>query len=229
MVTMAALHALTAELHGGMLTLAFIAIMIVALAQIAVRLRNRMPKRLVKAAIQVRGYAEATGYFASIAGLVGLLLSAYTGMYAWPTDVLVNDPVIQNKILLTAFSTCFWIGVVVIRTRFGRGLWACPSMAMLYTVLTMAGFGLVGLTGSLGAHLRPGGGGSVLDPFWNFLHIDVAKTMSLAPTVAAIVAMVSVVAFIISLAIARRYELFGAKLGAETCEKYFRWDEPRIP
>jgi len=47
--------------------------------------------------------------------------------------------------------------------------------------------------------------------------------------VAVLVAMVSVVAFVISLAIARRYELFGVKLEAETCGKYFKWDEPRIP
>ena len=227
MVTMSALHALTAELHGGMLTLAFIGIVTVALAQITVRLKDHMPKRLVKAAIQVRGYTEATGYVAAIAGLIGLLLSAYTGMYAWPPDVLLNDPVIQNKILLTAFSTAFWIGVVIIRTRFGRGLWTCPAMALLYTALAIAGFGVVGLTGSLGAHISQGG--SILDPFWNFLHIDVAKTMSLAPMVAALVAMVSVVAFIISFAIARRYELFGVTLGAETCGKYFKWDEPRIP
>jgi hypothetical protein len=226
MVTMAALHALTAELHGGFLTLAFAGILIVALAQITVRLKDHMPKRLVKAAIQVRGYTEATGYVAAIAGLIGLVLSSYTGMYAWPQDVLINDPIIQNKILLTAFSTAFWIGVVIIRTRFGRGLWTCPAMATLYTVLAIAGFGVVGLTGSLGAHISQGG--SILDPFWDFLHIDVTKTMSLAPMVAALVAMVSVMAFIISLAIARRYDLFGVKLGAETCGKYFKWDEPRI-
>lgn len=226
MVTMAALHALTAELHGGMLTLAFVAIVIVALSQITVRLRNRMPQRLVSSAIKVRGYAEATGYFGAIAGLVGLLLSAYTGMYAWPPDVLINDPIIQNKILLTAFSTAFWIGVVVIRTRFGRGLWTCPAMATLYTTLTIAGFAFVSMTGSLGAHLTQGG--SILDPFWHAFHIDVTKTLSLAPVVAALVAIVSVLAFIISLAVARRYELFGVKLEAETCGKYFKWDEPRI-
>ncbi len=227
MVTMAALHALTAEMHGGFLTLAFIAIMAVALSQIVVRFKNRMPKRFVKMAIQVRGYAEATGYVAAIAGVVGLVLSAYTGMYAWPPDVLINDPIIQNKILLTAFSTAFWIGVVIIRTRFGRGLWTCPSMATLYTFLTIAGFGVVGLTGSLGAHLSQGG--SILDTFWSTFRIDVTKTLFLTPVVAALIAIVSVVAFIISLAIARRYELFAVRLGAETCGKYFKWDEPRIP
>jgi len=227
MVTMSALHALTAELHGGFLTLAFLAIVAVALSQVVVRLKSHMPKRLVKMAIQVRGYAEATGYVAAIAGIVGLLLSAYTGMYAWPPDVLINDPIIQNKILLTAFSTAFWIGVVVIRTRFGRGLWTCPAMATLYTVLTIAGFGVVGLTGSLGAHLTQGG--SILDAFWSTFHIDITKTLSLTPMVAALVAIVSVVAFIISLAIARRYELFAVRLGADTCGKYFKWDEPRIP
>jgi len=224
---MSALHALTAELHGGFLTLAFLAIVAVALSQVVVRLKSHMPKRLVKMAIQVRGYAEATGYVAAIAGIVGLLLSAYTGMYAWPPDVLINDPIIQNKILLTAFSTAFWIGVVVIRTRFGRGLWTCPAMATLYTVLTIAGFGVVGLTGSLGAHLTQGG--SILDAFWSTFHIDITKTLSLTPMVAALVAIVSVVAFIISLAIARRYELFAVRLGADTCGKYFKWDEPRIP
>jgi hypothetical protein len=227
MVTMAALHALTAELHGGMLTLAFFAIATVALAQITVRLKNHMPKRLVKAAIQVRGYTEATGYVATIGGLIGLLLSSYTGMYAWPQDALINDPVVQNKILLTAFSTALWIGVAIIRTRFGRGLWTCPAMATLYTALAIAAFGVVGLTGSLGAHLTKGG--SLLDPFWDFLHIDVAETMSLAPVAAVLVAMGSMVAFVVSLAIARRYELFGVKLEAETCGKYFKWDEPRIP
>jgi len=41
MVTMSALHALTAELHAGFLTLAFVCIMITALCQIAIRLKDR--------------------------------------------------------------------------------------------------------------------------------------------------------------------------------------------
>ena len=226
MVTMSALHSLTAELHSGFLTLAFVSIVIVALAQITVRLKNRMPRRLVNAAIRVRGYAEATGYVGSVAGMVGLVLSAYTGMYAWPQDVLINDPIIRNKILLTAFSGAFWIGIIVIRTRFGRGLWTCPAMATLYVALAVVGFGVVGMTGSLGAHLTVGS--SILDPLWQFFKINFNQTLEIATVLAALIAVVSVVAFIISLAIARSTDLFSVKLGAETCTKFFKWDEPTI-
>ena len=226
MVTMSALHSLTAELHAGFLTLAFICIVVVALAQVVVRLKNRMPRRLVKAAINVRGYMEATGYVAAIAGVVGLLLSAYTGMYAWPQDVLIQDPIVRNKILLTAFSTAFWIGIVTIRTRFGRGLWTCPAMATLYVILAIVGFGIVGMTGSLGAHLTVGT--SVLDPLWHLFRIDYTKTLEIATVLSSLIAIVSVVAFIVSLAVARNNNLFAIKLGAETCGKYFKWDEPTI-
>ncbi len=226
MVTMSALHSLTAELHAGFLTLAFACIVAVALAQITVRLKNYMPRRLVRTAIQARGYLEATGYVSAIAGLVGLFLSAYTGIYAWPQDVLINDPIVRNKIMLTSFSTAFWIGIVIIRTRFGRGLWTCPTMAFLYVVLAIVGFGVVGMTGSLGAHLTVGS--SILDPLWQFFRIDYTKTIEIATVLAAIIAVVSVVAFIISLAVARTYDLFSVKLGSETCSRLFKWDEPTI-
>ena len=82
MVSMAGLHALTAELHAGMLTLAFACIMIVLAAQIVVRLRDWMPSRIVGWAIIVRGYAEPAGYVAAILGVLALVVSAWTGMYA---------------------------------------------------------------------------------------------------------------------------------------------------
>src|SRR4030042_2672230 len=127
MVDMSALHSLTSELHAGFLTLSFVCIMAVAGAQIAVRLQNRMPRILVSWAIRTRGYFEAAGYVGAVLGVLGLLLSAWTGMYAWPYDVLINDAIARNKIMLTAFATVMWTGVVFIRTRFGRGLWTCPE------------------------------------------------------------------------------------------------------
>lgn len=225
MVSMSALHSLTAELHAGFLTLAFACIIIVAMAQLTVRYKNRMPKRLVRAAINVRGYTEATGYVGAIAGLIGLLLSAYTGMYAWPQDILLEDAVVKNKIMLTVFSMAFWIGIIYIRTRFGRGLWTCPMMATLYVILTIGGFGLVATTGSMGAHLGTAGS-SILDPVWNTLHIDITKTFAVPTVLAAAIAIVSVIAFIIALAVSRNYELFAVKLTPETCSKFFKWDEP---
>ena len=226
MVTVEALHALTAELHAGFLTLAFICIMIVAACQIVVRLRNRMPKSFVNIAIRIRGYMEAAGFVGAVLGVLGLLLSAWTGMYAWTLDALINDPVIRNKILLTAFATVMWAGVVFVRSRFGRGLWTCPAMATLYVVLTFVSFGMVGTVGSMGAHLTQGG--SALDPIWQIVGFRVDPIIELSTNAAALLAIVSVALLIVALAVARRYDLFSVKLGADTCQKRFKWDEPVI-
>jgi hypothetical protein len=226
MVDMSALHALTAELHAGFLTLSFVCIMAVAAAQIAVRLKDRMPKVLVSWAIKTRGYFEAAGYVGAVLGILGLLLSAWTGMYAWPYDVLIDDSVVRNKILLTAFSTVMWTGVVFIRTRFGRGLWTCPAMATVYVVLTFFAFGVLGTTGSMGAHITKGG--SAMDPIWNLVGFQVTSDLTLDSNIAAFVAIASMGVIVLSLVVAKRYDLFQMRLGVETCQKVFKWDEPRI-
>ena len=226
MVTMSALHALTAELHGGMLTLAFLCIIIVAACQIVIRLRNRMPKSFVNIAIRIRGYMEAAGLVAAVIGVIGLLLSAWTGMYAEPLDALVSDPTIKNKIVLSAYATVLWAGVVFIRLRFGRGLWTCPAMAFLYVALTIVSFGVIATTGSMGAHLTQGG--SALDPVWNLIGFSTNEVLVLSTNTAALIAIVSAGLLILALAIARKYELFSVTLGPETCQRFFRWDEPTI-
>ena len=226
MVDMSALHSLTAELHAGFLTLSFVCIMAVAVAQIAVRLQNRMPRILVSWAIRTRGYFEAAGYVGAVLGVLGLLLSAWTGMYAWPYDVLINDAIVRNKIMLTAFATVMWTGVVFIRTRFGRGLWTCPAMAVVYVALAFVSFGVLGTTGSMGAHITKGG--SAMDPIWNLVGFQVTSDLILDSNIAAFVAIASMGVIVLSLVVAKRYDLFQMKLGAESCQKVFKWDEPRI-
>jgi hypothetical protein len=226
MVDMSAYHALTAELHAGFLTLAFACIMAVVVCQITVRLQKRMPKILVSWAIRTRGYFEAAGYVGAVLGILGLLLSAWTGMYAWPYDVLINEPIVRNKIMLTAFSTVMWTGVVFIRARFGRGLWTCPTMTSVYVALTFVSFGVLGTTGSMGAHITKGG--SAMDPIWSLVGFQVTSDLILDSNVAALVALASMGTIVLSLFIAKRYDLFQMKLGAETCQKIFKWDEPRI-
>lgn len=226
MVTMEALHALTAELHAGFLTLAFISIMGVAVAQIVIRLREWMPEFLVRWSVKVRGYLEAAGYVGAVLGIIGLLLSAWTGMYAWPQDILLDHPTIRSKITLTAFATVMWAGIVFIRARFGRGLWTCPAMATLYVALTFVAFGILGTTGSMGAHLVQGG--SALDPLWNFVGFDVSSDLILSTDLSFLLVITSVVLFVVSLYLAKRMDLFAVQLGPETCQKVFKWDEPRI-
>ena len=223
---MSALHSLTAELHAGFLTLAFVCIVIVAISQIVVRLKKCLPKRMVVLAIKVRGYAEAAGYVGAMAGVVGLLLSAWTGMYAWPQDALLESAVVRNKITLSLYATILWCGVVFLRTRYGRGLWSCPAMAVLYTAMAVVAYGVLGMTGSLGAHLTVGE--SILDPLWELVGVDVAENLAVEPSLAIMLALGCVIALVASLYVARRYDLFGVKLGPETCQKYFKWDEPTI-
>ncbi len=226
MVSMSGLHSLTAELHAGFLTLAFACIMIVAGAQIVVRLRDRMPNLLVRWAIIARGYAEAASYVGAIAGVAALILSAWTGMYAWPMDKLIENDLIKNKILLTAYATVMWGGVVFIRTRFGRGLWACPAIATVYVGITITAFAMIALAGCLGSKLVRNE--SLLEPLYVLAGLNIDKAFELSPDIAAAIALGSAVLLIGSLILARRKDLFAVRLTPETCQKVFKWDEPKI-
>jgi hypothetical protein len=226
MVSMTSLHSLTAEIHGGMPTLAFACILAVAASQIVVAYKKRFPAGLVDLALKVRGYAEATGYVAAVGGLIGLFLSTYTGMYAWPQeDLLISDEV-RNKITLTVFAMVLWSLVVFIRFRFGRGLWTCPAMATVYTLVAIVAMGVTGATGSVGAHLTKGE--SLMDPLWEFLRVEITESFVLEPEVATAIALMSVVVLMLSLMYGKRKGLFDVKLGPDTCQKFFKWDEPTI-
>lgn len=226
MVSMSSLHSLTAEIHSGMLTLAFACIVVVAASQVIVAYRKRFPSALVDLALKVRGYAEATGYVAAVGGLIGLFLSTYTGMYAWPQEDLLLSDEVRNKITLTVFAIVLWSMVVFIRFRFGRGLWTCPTMASVYTLVAVAAMGVTGATGSVGAHLTKGE--SLMDPLWNMLRVEITESIVLEPEVATAIALVSVIVLMLSLTYGKRKGLFEVKLGPETCQKLFKWDEPTI-
>jgi len=226
MVSISGLHALSAELHAGFLTLAIVCILIVVAAQIIVRMRKRMPKSLVRWAIRTRGYAEITSYVAAVAGVLSLVLSAWTGMYAWRMDKLLESELVRNKILLTAYATILWGGVVFIRTRFGRGLWTCPAMTVVYVGSAIIAFGMIAIAGCLGSTLSRGE--SLLEPVYKFVGLDFEKGIEVDPGIAAAIALASAAALIGSLLLARVRQLFTVELGPETCQKVFRWDEPKI-
>jgi hypothetical protein len=226
MVGMEALHSLTAELHGGFLTLAAVCIILTALAQIVMRFQKSMPKFLVKAATRSRGYLDATGYVSTIAGVLALLLSAYTGSGAWPLDALLDNAVVRNKIMLTVFATTIWAGVAWIRWRFGRSLWTCPAMAGFYTLLAIVAMGVTATAGSLGAHLTKGE--SFLDFLWNSIGINVLQDLLLSVDLAMIVAIISIIAIIAVLVVRRLSGISQEELGPRKCTKWSKWEEPVI-
>jgi hypothetical protein len=226
MVSMSALHSLSAELHAGFLVLAFACIMIVAASQVVLRYRHRAPEKFADWASRSRVYAESAGYVAAIGGLIGLVLSAVTGMYAWPADALLESEGVRNKIMLTLFGTIMWGMVVYTRAKFGRGLWNCPVMSSVYVAFTIVAFAFVGMAGSLGAHLTVGE--SVLDPVWEIIGIDAGETIAIETEIAIYVAIASSIVLVTCIGVARFKGLAKLKLGPACCENFFSCEKQLV-
>ncbi|NYT11919.1 MAG: hypothetical protein GKC03_05115 [Methanomassiliicoccales archaeon] len=220
---MSSLHTMTAELHTGFLVLAFIGIGGTFLLQIVCWLER--PKFLLNFARKTRGYLEAAGIVAALLGVVALLLSAITGSIAWSTDMLLGSPEAMNKIVMTAAATTIWAGAVFIRLRFGRGLWTCPAMAGLYAGLSLIGIVLIGITGSMGAHITTGE--SLLDFLWDLLGFDPSQSMMASDQTAIIIVVISAIIIVGCSLIAIRSGLSKQSFRCETGTCSY-WDEPRI-
>lgn len=223
MVEAAALHALTAEMHTGALTLATICIVITALCQIAVRHKDGMPKSLVKIAMGLRGYTDAVGLVAALIGAIAICASAYFGMQAWSFDQLANDPITRNKVLFTAIILAMWIGIVGMRMALTRQLWTCRPLAFLYTVFALAAFGLTGVTGSMGAHLTKGE--SSLDGFLKWIGFDYTKPIEFNADLMVVAALASV-ALTIVICIGVRWYGLADQEDADACEERSGYTEP---
>lgn len=162
-------------MHGGMLTLATISILATVLAKIHLRLRSTSEwytpfKRFDSLAEKLVHYAEPTAYLAGMGGVVGLVASAIIGFYAWPYDVLMNSPLGLTKVMFSIFATELWLIFVVVRAKFGEGLWKNRVLSTLYTCIGLTGFLFMVLTGSFGGHMA--GKGSVLDPVYEVLRVN---------------------------------------------------------
>lgn len=226
MVSMSALHSLTAEMHTGFLTLAFACIVIVGLSQVVLHYRHKAPKRFSTWAQNIRGYAEAAGFVGAVGGFIGLILSGVTGMYAWPSDALFSSPVVMNKILLTVFGTVMWGVVVFTRAHFGRGLWSSRSLSVFYVSFTFAAFMTVGLAGSLGAHLTVGE--SVLDPVWSIAGVDIGTTLALGLVIAIAASLVSLGVVLATVVYARYKRLDTYRVGPASCQNFFKCSDNTV-
>jgi len=80
-------------------------------------------------------------------------------------------------------------------------------------------FGVLGTTGSMGAHLVRGG--SAFDPLWNFVGFRVSANLIRRANTDAATTIGSVAAFVIALVVARRYDQFSVKLGPEIFWRIF--------
>ncbi len=224
MVDAAALHALTVELHTGFLFLAAATIVLTALGLVLLRFWPAKGGKISELVRAATGYLEPTGLVAAIAGVIALLVSAFTGMTAWGgTDAVLDDPITRNKIVLTVIITVMWSLAVLTRLRFGRALWRVPLLATLYVGTVAVAFGLTSFIGSMGAHLAEGG--SIIDPLLGSLGIDYASALVIGPTTALIIAALSVVVIIACLVVSRRRGGKLVELVKESSERS-RWPGP---
>ena len=156
-------HVITAELHTGMLTLAF-ASLVIRLAGVWVTTSNGVWRGLVR-------LADPTAFLAAIGGLLALIASIVTGLlYTWPVEVLLTSSVVLNKIATTAFATTFWTLFIVVRAFSGARLWDRARLRWLYFVLGTGGFLSLMLVGSTGGHLA--GKRSMLDGVLHYLGVN---------------------------------------------------------
>lgn len=226
MVAMTALHALTAELHSGFLTLAIAGIVLTFLCQLTISWEEHMPEQLVRWARSLRGYSEAAGIVGAFLGVILLVVSGYTGYNAYGDAAAVLDVAItRNKIMLTIFATILWTSVVVIRLTFKRKLWTSFEMSGLYTLLALGGYGLTALTGSMGGHLTHGG--SFLDPVLNGFGFDYTKPIEFDPSLMTVAALLGIGALIMGLVQIRSNGLWSLRPGAND-GKLRTWSEPVI-
>ncbi len=136
------LHTISAELHTGMLVLAFISI---SLKIIGDKL-GKFPK-----ATQV---LEQTAYVSALTGFLFLIVSAITGFtQTWPREALLASPLVLNKILFTEFAIVFWTIFLLIRWKYGADLWKSLKLKTLYVSMALGGFLSITLTGSMGGHV----------------------------------------------------------------------------
>ncbi|NJD54579.1 MAG: hypothetical protein FIB07_17175 [Candidatus Methanoperedens sp.] len=147
---MSHLHTISAEMHTGMLVLAFISI---SLKIIGDKL-GKFPK-----ATRV---LEQTAFVSALAGLLFLIVSAITGLTStWPGEALFASPLVLNKILFTGFAIIFWTIFLLIRWKYGVDLWKSLKLKSLYVSMALGGFLSITLTGSMGGHIA--GKESLLD------------------------------------------------------------------
>jgi hypothetical protein len=222
MVTMEALHALTAEMHSGFLLVAIIGIAITALCQIVVRLNDYLPEPIVALARKVAPYTEAAGIVGAFFGVIAIVLSAYTGASSWTPTELVNDVLVRNKILLTSIILGAWLCVVIMRLRLKKGLWSCPPVAWVYVGTAVFAFSVTALTGSMGAHLVFGG--SSIDLILKEIGLDYTLPWGFDSTVAILLLVLGLIMIVGSLVLMRRMPK--RKLSPKTCGG--KWTVPKI-
>src|SRR3990170_227714 len=203
-VSMRAIHAVTVEMHGGMLTLA-IACVLIKMADLTYQrfFPGKVPK-LYGYFARVSALAGPAAILAAVGGVLGLIASAITGYLMSPGSSLTDDPLAMNKVMVTIFAIELWTIFIVLAVRNSRDLWTVRRpLPLLASTAAFLGFVSSAIGGSLGGTM--GGEGSILDPLWGLLGVDLHSSWILTiQTAVPIAAVVNAAAVLLLVRHARR-------------------------
>ena len=202
----ATVHAMVVELHTGMAAFAFVALVVMVIADLI--FRGKAPGEQWKAirvdadALKaIRVDADAVAYLGSLGAVFFLILSGITGFLILPYSDLSTTPIYLNKSIFALFALFFWAAFSFVRFWFGPGLWKKRGLYVVSFVAALLGMLFTGLAGSLGGEISPYGE-SVLTPLYNYLGIswqaitltqdDVYLTLAAMVVILVVVAAVSI-------------------------------------
>jgi hypothetical protein len=188
-------HIILAELHTGMLVLAGLCILAIALVKFVPRLNKISPKALA--------LLDPTSYVAATVGTIMLVIGGSVGLLIGPLTPLLTIPAAENKVMFAIFALNLWLVVVVIRTRFGSGIWNTRGLSAVYTLATIAGLGFLTITGCESAHLT--GTVSPFDPLWELLGLNLSKTLVVFPILVSYIIIGAMVAITVSTVVLLRW------------------------
>jgi hypothetical protein len=170
MFDLRALHSVTIELHGGMLTLAFICIAIKVLDIFWGRFLGEKGGRLRRILAKASEYSTPTILLAAIGGVIGLLLSGYTGSQLVPADSFSTSPITLNKVMVTVFAVELWSVMILFNLAYREKAWEGKGRALFMVLSGGIGYFFSITGGSIGGTMA--GKVSIMEPLWEFLGVD---------------------------------------------------------
>ncbi|MFQ5885407.1 MAG: hypothetical protein ACE5IO_09955 [Thermoplasmata archaeon] len=175
---MRAVHSVTIELHGGMLTLAFACIAIKVVDILWGRFlgdKGGILRRILRKASE---YSTPTILLAAIGGVIGLLLSAYTGSSLMPFETISNSSIALNKIMVTVFAVELWSILVVFNLIYKEKAWETRGRTLMMVLTGGLGYFFSITGGSIGGTMA--GKVSIMEPLWEFLGVDLHSSWILS-------------------------------------------------
>jgi hypothetical protein len=163
----ATVHALVVELHTGIAVFAILALVVMLIADIALRGKAQFAQQLKV----IRADADAIAYLGALGAALFLLLSGITGYLIEPYSVLAKSVILLNKSIFALAALYFWAAYAVIRFWCGPGLWRRKGLYVLEFVTAFFAILYLALAGSIGGEISPYAQ-SVMDPVYKIIGLS---------------------------------------------------------